>query len=284
MVTFALLVLAMIASYAGAFAKPTLHHLEGRGRRPPQQMRRRASTTGTELGITRGRRRRRRPRRGARTQDRRRASSSNRRAASTSMSRAAAGAASPPPPRPSDARSATEAACAPAVDRYRARRRPGDPSGHRSSSTPIIFVSIGRLRRCRGVRPFWSARCGGRWTLALRTVTLSAYSALLAGVVTVYVDAALGALTGTSLAGVRRIVALRDGRRRRGHRRGRRVRHRRSDGRDRVPGDRRQRRRRRAGRPAAAVGFLHDVQPRSCRRVSGSRCYAASSTSAATAP
>lgn len=33
-------------------------------------------------------------------------------------------------------------------------------------------------------------------TLALRTLTLSAYAAMLAGVVTIYVDAALGALTG----------------------------------------------------------------------------------------
>ncbi|MDV3126319.1 SNG1 family protein [Mycobacterium sp. 21AC1] len=70
----------------------------------------------------------------------------------------------------------------------------GDPSGT-VEFYAIIFVSIGASVGAAAFgRMVGSVR--RPVTLALRTVTLTAYSALLAGVVTGYVDMALGALTG----------------------------------------------------------------------------------------
>lgn len=70
----------------------------------------------------------------------------------------------------------------------------GDPSGT-VEFYAIIFVSIGASVGAAAFgRMVGSVR--KPVTLALRTGTLVAYSALLAGVVTVYVDAGLGALTG----------------------------------------------------------------------------------------
>jgi hypothetical protein len=59
----------------------------------------------------------------------------------------------------------------------------------------VIFLSIGATL---GASAFgWIAgRVRRPWTLALRSASLAAYSALLAGFVTLYVDAVLGALTG----------------------------------------------------------------------------------------
>jgi MFS family permease len=71
---------------------------------------------------------------------------------------------------------------------------PADPQGT-VEFYAIIFLSIGATL---GASAFgWIAgRVRHPWTLTLRTFSLAAYSALLAGAVTVYVDAMLGALTG----------------------------------------------------------------------------------------
>ena len=83
-------------------------------------------------------------------------------------------------------------------------RRPS-PTSHRrrpptrrapSSSTPIIFISIGASVGATAVRPHHGQRAQARHAWLLRTLTLRGYSALLAGVVTLYVDVMLGALTG----------------------------------------------------------------------------------------
>lgn len=190
MVTFTLLVLAMIASYAGAFAKPTLHHLDVAVSAPQQMLD--ALEARTELDVTAvgddG---------AARTQVLERktdaafvvdpsgrldiyvAGGGGRSVATAAenVGRAAA----------------AQAGLAPAVTDI-APTSAGDPSGT-VEFYAVIFVSIGASV---GAAAFGRLVGAVRrpWTLGLRTLTLSAYSALLAGVVTVYVDAALGALTG----------------------------------------------------------------------------------------
>lgn len=190
MVTFTLLVLAMIASYAGAFAKPTLHHLDIAVAAPQQMLD--ALQTRTELDVT--------------------AVGDDAAARALVMERKTDAAFVATPAGRLDIyvaggggrsvatvaetvgrATATEAGMAPAVTDI-APTSAGDPSGT-VEFYAVIFVSIGASV---GAAAFGRLVGAVRrpWTLALRTVTLSAYSALLAGVVTVYVDAALGALTG----------------------------------------------------------------------------------------
>ncbi len=69
-----------------------------------------------------------------------------------------------------------------------------DPSGT-VEFYAIIFISIGASLGAT-VFGYLMGRVHSPATIALRTTTLTVYSALLAGVVTVYVDAVLGALTG----------------------------------------------------------------------------------------
>lgn len=71
---------------------------------------------------------------------------------------------------------------------------PADPSST-VEFYAIIFLSIGATLGAT-VFGYLMGRAHRPVTLLLRTVTLAAYSAVLAGVVTVYVDAVLGALTG----------------------------------------------------------------------------------------
>jgi hypothetical protein len=190
MVTFTLLVLAMIASYAGAFAKPTLHHLDIAVAAPQQMLD--ALQTRTELDVT--------------------AVGDDAAARALVMERKADAAFVATPAGRLDIyvaggggrsvataaetvgrATATEAGMAPTVTDI-APTSAGDPSGT-VEFYAVIFVSIGASV---GAAAFGRLVGAVRrpWTLGLRTVTLSAYSALLAGVVTVYVDAALGALTG----------------------------------------------------------------------------------------
>lgn len=190
MVTFTLLVLAMIASYAGAFAKPTLHHLDIAVAAPQQMLD--ALQTRTELDVT--------------------AVGDDAAARALVMERKADAAFVATPAGRLDIyvaggggrsvataaeivgrATATEAGMAPAVTDI-APTSAGDPSGT-VEFYAVIFVSIGASV---GAAAFGRLVGAVRrpWTLGLRTLTLSAYSALLAGVVTVYVDAALGALTG----------------------------------------------------------------------------------------
>lgn len=69
-----------------------------------------------------------------------------------------------------------------------------DPSGT-VEFYAIIFISIGASLGATVVG-YLMGRVHRPVTILLRTMTLTAYSALLAGVVTIYVDAVLGALTG----------------------------------------------------------------------------------------
>lgn len=198
MVTFTLLVLAMIASYAGAFAKPTLHHLDIAVAAPQQML----DTLGTrsELDVT--------------------AVGDDAAARALVLERKADAAFVVTRPGASDTApaggldiyvaggggrsvataaetvgraTAAEAGLAPVVTDI-APTSVGDPSGT-VEFYAVIFVSIGASV---GAAAFGRLVGAVRrpWTLGLRTLTLSAYSALLSGVVTIYVDAALGALTG----------------------------------------------------------------------------------------
>ena len=191
MIGLTLLVIAMIASYSGAFAKPTLHHMTVAVAAPEQVVdgiRGQEALAVNEVGDDAAARRQVYERKsdaafvvsptgemkiyvaggGGR-------SVAN---AAETVGRAIAAKAGPDP-RPS---------------RMSPRRRQADPSGT-VEFYAIIFISIGAsvgatvLGRLMGTvrRPP---------TLALRTPTLAGYSALLAGAVTVYVDVILGALTG----------------------------------------------------------------------------------------
>src|SRR6478735_5748743 len=190
MVTFTLLVLAMIASYAGAFAKPTLHHLDIAVAAPQQLLD--ALDTRAELDVT-----------AVGDDAAARAQVLERKADAafvvTPTGRldiyvAGGGGRSVATAAETVGRAtATEAGLAPVVTDI-APTSAGDPSGT-VEFYAVIFVSIGASV---GAAAFGRLVGAVRrpWTLGLRTLTLSAYSALLAGVVTVYVDAALGALTG----------------------------------------------------------------------------------------
>lgn len=190
MLTFTLLVLAMIASYAGAFAKPTLHHLDIAVAAPQQLLD--ALETRSELDVT-----------AVGDDAAARAQVLERKADAAFVVEptgrldiyvAGGGGRSVATAAETVGRAtATEAGLAPAVTDI-APTSAGDPSGT-VEFYAVIFVSIGASV---GAAAFGRLVGAVRrpWTLGLRTLTLSAYSALLAGVVTVYVDAALGALTG----------------------------------------------------------------------------------------
>ncbi|MCF6389199.1 hypothetical protein L2K20_19660 [Mycobacterium sp. MBM] len=190
MVTLTLLVLAMIASYAGAFAKPALRHLEVAVAAPPQIID--TLDARAELDVT-----------AADDDAAARALVLERRADAAFVVEpngrldiyvAGGGGRSVAAAAESVGRAAAaEAGLTPAVSDI-APTSAGDPSGT-VEFYAVIFVSIGASV---GAAAFGRLVGAVRrpWTLGLRTLTLSAYSALLAGVVTVYVDAALGALTG----------------------------------------------------------------------------------------
>lgn len=193
MVTFTLLVLAMVASYAGAFAKPALRHLEVAVAAPQPMID--ALDARAELDVT--------------------AVGDDAAARALVLDRKADAAFVAPTGGPSPAlqiyvaggggrsvataaetvgrAAAAEAGLTAAVTDI-APTSAGDPSGT-VEFYAVIFVSIGASV---GAAAFGRLVGAVRrpWTLGLRTLTLSAYSALLAGVVTAYVDSALGALTG----------------------------------------------------------------------------------------
>lgn len=187
MVTFSLLVLAMIASYAGAFAKPTLHHLDVAVVAPAQLIDALDNRDGLDVTAVADAA-------AARTQvlerraDAALVESSGRldiyvagggghsvAAAAETVGRAVAG----------------EAGLVPSVTDI-APTSAGNPSGT-VEFYAIIFVSLGASI---GATAFGYLVGSVRrpWTLALRTVTLSTYAALLAGVVTIYVDTGIDAL------------------------------------------------------------------------------------------
>lgn len=190
MVTFTILVLAMIASYAGAFAKPTLHHLSVAVAAPAQitdALRGQQSLDVTAVADAAA----------ARDQVLQRTADAAfvvDSPGSLNIYVAGGGGRSVAAAAETVGRAvAAKTSLAPAVADI-APTSPGDPSGT-VEFYAVIFVSIGASVGAaafgRMVGPVRRAS-----TLALRTLTLSAYAAMLAGVVTIYVDAALGALTG----------------------------------------------------------------------------------------
>ena len=124
--------------------------------------------------------------------------------------------ASPTPPKPSAARFAAKGGFTATVEDI-APTSAADPSGT-VEFYAIIFISIGASL---GATAFGCIMGKVRKpaTFLLRTLTLTGYSALLAGVVTVYVDADARRVARAYLGRLRGAVALRDGRRRCGHRR-----------------------------------------------------------------
>jgi hypothetical protein len=190
MVGLTLLVLAMIASYSGAFAKPTLHHMSVAVAGPQQLVdgiRGQDTLSVTEVGDAAA----------ARQQVyERKADAAYVVTAPGGLTIYVAGGGGKSVATAAETVGrgiAAEAGLNPSVDDV-APASTGDPSGT-VEFYAIIFISIGAsvgatvLGRLMGTvrTPL---------TLALRTATLAGFSALLAGVVTVYVDVILGALTG----------------------------------------------------------------------------------------
>ena len=189
MAALTVFVVAMIASYSGAFAAPTLHHLGVAVAGPPRLvdgMRGQAQLSVTEVADADAAR--------ARVRDRADdagfvvgrpgqlviyvAGGAGRSVAdaSESVGRAVAG----------------KAGLTPVVEDV-APTTAADPQGT-VEFYAVIFVSIGATLGA-SVFGFMVGNVRRLSTLALRTVSLAAYSALLAGGVTIYVDAVLGALT-----------------------------------------------------------------------------------------
>jgi hypothetical protein len=190
MIGLTLFVVAMIASYSGAFAKPTLHHMAVAVAAPQQVvdgMRGQESLVVTEVGDAAA----------ARQQVYERRSDAAYVVAPTGEMKiyvAGGGGRSVANAAETVGRTiAAKAGLAATVEDV-APASAGDPSGT-VEFYAIIFISIGAsvgatvLGRLMGTvrRPV---------TLALRSATLAGYSALLAGAATVYVDVILGALTG----------------------------------------------------------------------------------------
>jgi len=188
MVTFALLVLAMIASYAGAFAKPTLHHLDVAVTAPTQLLD--ALDTRAELQIT-----------PATDDAAARAQVLERRSDAAFVVQpsgrldiyvAGGGGHSVAAAAETVGRAtAAEAGLTPVVTDI-APTAAGNPSGT-VEFYAIIFVSLGASIGAAAFG-FLVGAVRRPWTFALRTVTLSVYAALLAGIVTIYVDTGIDAL------------------------------------------------------------------------------------------
>ncbi len=190
MAALTIFVIAMIASYSGAFAKPTLHHLTVAVAAPEQvvdQLRGRdALAVNAVDGDT-----------AARLQvSRREADTAFVISPSGEMTIYVAGGGGK-----------SVATAAESVGREVAGRggltatvedvaptSAADPSGT-VEFYAIIFLSIGATLGATVVG-YLMGKVHRPVTMLLRTLTLASYSALLAGVVTVYIDAVLGALTG----------------------------------------------------------------------------------------
>ena len=190
MIGLTVFVVAMIASYSGAFAKPTLHHLTVAVSGPDQLV---AGIGGHDgVAVT------------AVEDDAAARQQVYERAADAAFAvdptgamkiyvaggggRSVAGAA-----ETVGRAIAADAGLAPAVEDI-APTTAGDPSGT-VEFYAVIFISIGAsVGAAVFGRLMGSVRTPA--TLGLRTMTLAGYSALLAGCVTVYVDGVLHALTG----------------------------------------------------------------------------------------
>jgi hypothetical protein len=192
MIGLTLFVLAMIASYSGAFAKPTLHHMSVAVSGPQQLVdgiRGQDTLTVNEVGDAAA----------ARQQVYERKTDAGYAVAAPGELKiyvAGGGGKSVATAAESVGRAIAAKAGLTASVEDVAPASAGDPSGT-VEFYAVIFISIGAsvgatvLGRLMGTvrTPL---------TLALRTLTLAGFSALLAGAVTVYVDVILGALTGHS--------------------------------------------------------------------------------------
>ncbi|MBU8812661.1 DUF4139 domain-containing protein [Mycolicibacterium goodii] len=190
MVALAVGVLAMIASYSGAFAKPALHHMSIAVVAPTQlvdQLREQDSLAVHEVADDAAAR----AKVLERTADAALVVGSPDRLdiyVAGGGGRSVAGAA-----ESVGRAAAAQAGLVPAVTDI-APTSPGNPQGT-VEFYAIIFISLGASV---GAAAFGHLAGPVRrpMTLALRTATLAGYSVLLAGMVTIYVDAVLGALVG----------------------------------------------------------------------------------------
>lgn len=190
MIGLTLFVIAMIASYSGAFAKPTLHHMSVAVAGPQQLVdgiRGQESLAVTEVGDDAA----------ARQQVYERKTDAALAVTPTGQMKiyvAGGGGRSVANAAETVGRTIAAKAGLPATVEDVAPASAGDPSGT-VEFYATIFISIGAsvgatvLGRLMGVvrTPL---------TLMLRSATLAGFSAVLAGAVTVYVDVILGALTG----------------------------------------------------------------------------------------
>jgi hypothetical protein len=189
MAALTVFVVAMIASYSGAFAKPTLHHLDVAVAGPPQvvdAIRGQDTLSVTQVADATA----------AREQVYDRMTDAAFVVGQTGEMKiyvAGGGGRSVANAAESVGRAiATKAGLSPSVEDV-APTSPADPQGT-VEFYAVIFLSIGATL---GATVFGRMMGSVRRlsTLALRTLSLAAYSALLAGGVTIYVDAVLGALT-----------------------------------------------------------------------------------------
>jgi hypothetical protein len=194
MIGLTLFVVAMIASYSGAFAKPTLHHMAVAVAAPQQLVdgiRSQDALAVTEVGDDAA----------ARAQVYERKTDAAFVVAPSGQMKiyvAGGGGRSVANAAETVGRTiAAKAGLAPTVEDV-APASAGDPSGT-VEFYAIIFISIGASVSAAVLgRVMGTARTPV--TLALRTLTLAGYSAMLAGSVTFYVDVILGALTGHAWA------------------------------------------------------------------------------------
>lgn len=189
MIGLTLFVIAMIASYSGAFAKPTLHHMAVAVAGPQQVVdgiRGQESLTVTEVGDDAA----------ARAQVYERKTDAAFVVAPTGDMKiyvAGGGGKSVATAAETVGRTiAAKAGLKPAVEDV-APASAGDPSGT-VEFYAIIFISIGASVGATVLGRLMGA-VRNPLTLALRTATLAGFSAALAGAVTIYVDVILGALT-----------------------------------------------------------------------------------------
>jgi hypothetical protein len=185
-----LVVVAMIASYAGAFAKPELHHLTVAVAAPPQVvdgLSKQDSLVVNAVGDDTA----------ARQQVYQRAADAAFAVDATGAMKiyvAGGGGHSVATAAETVGRTVAAKAGVPATVEDVAPPSAGDPSGT-VVFYAVIFISIGASVGATVLGRYMGA-VRKPVTLALRTVTLAGYSAVLAGCVTLYVDGILGALVG----------------------------------------------------------------------------------------
>jgi hypothetical protein len=189
MAALTVFVIAMIASYSGAFAKPTLHHLDVAVAGPPQlveAMRGQETLSVTEAADAAAAR--------ARVLDRSTdAAFAVGPTGELTTYIAGGGGRSVANASETVGRAiAAKAGLTPVVEDV-APTTAADPQGT-VEFYAVIFLSIGATMGA-AVFGLMMGTVRRLFTLALRTLSLGAYAALLAGGVTLYVDAVLGALT-----------------------------------------------------------------------------------------